>query len=65
MDARLMVTRPDSSESNDDRLRDLVQQAAAGDGPAIDQLFLQFRLRLKRMVHLRLSRRLPERWDDS
>lgn len=43
----------------------LVQQAAAGDQRAVDELFSRYRSRLKRMVHLRLNRRLQGRVDDS
>jgi RNA polymerase sigma-70 factor (ECF subfamily) len=44
---------------------DLLQRAAAGDAEALRQLFSRYRDRLKRMVHLRLSRRLSGRVDDS
>jgi RNA polymerase sigma-70 factor (ECF subfamily) len=44
---------------------DLVQRAAAGDERALEELFARYRDRLKRMVHLRLSRRLQGRVDDS
>ena len=44
---------------------DLLQRAAAGDAEALRQLFSRYRDRLKRMVHLRLSRRLQGRVDDS
>jgi RNA polymerase sigma-70 factor (ECF subfamily) len=44
---------------------DLLQRAAAGDPEAVRQLFSRYRDRLKRMVHLRLSRRLSGRVDDS
>jgi RNA polymerase sigma-70 factor, ECF subfamily len=43
----------------------LLQQAAAGDQQAMSVLFSAYRERLKRMVHLRLSRRLQGRVDDS
>ena len=43
----------------------LLQRAAAGDQQATHDLFQQHRERLKRMVHLRLSRRLQGRVDDS
>src|SRR6266571_8939792 len=43
----------------------LLQQAAAGDVRAQEDLFSRYRDRLKRMVHLRLSRRLQGRVDDS
>ena len=44
---------------------DLLRRAAAGDEPACQDLFTRYRPRLKRMVHLRLSRRLQGRVDDS
>src|SRR5438270_13374790 len=44
---------------------DLLRRAAAGDEPACQELFSRYRDRLKRMVHLRLSRRLQGRVDDS
>jgi RNA polymerase sigma-70 factor (ECF subfamily) len=44
---------------------DLLRRAAAGDAEALRQLFSRYRDRLKRMVHLRLSRRLSGRVDDS
>ncbi|MGH7172290.1 MAG: sigma-70 family RNA polymerase sigma factor [Gemmataceae bacterium] len=44
---------------------DLLQRAAAGDADALRELFSRYRDRLKRMVHLRLSRRLSGRVDDS
>lgn len=44
---------------------DLLARAAAGDQEALRQLFSRYRDRLKRMVHLRLSRRLSGRVDDS
>ena len=43
----------------------LLQRAAAGDPEALRQLFSRYRDRLKKMVHLRLSRRLQGRVDDS
>jgi RNA polymerase sigma-70 factor (ECF subfamily) len=46
-------------------ISDLLQRAAAGDAEAQRQLFSHYRDRLKRMVHLRLSRRLQGRVDDS
>ena len=42
-----------------------LQRAAAGDEEALRTLFAAHRDRLKRMVHLRLSRRLAGRVDDS
>ncbi len=44
---------------------DLLQRAAARDEQAFQELFTRYRDRLKRMVHLRLSRRLQGRVDDS
>jgi RNA polymerase sigma-70 factor (ECF subfamily) len=44
---------------------DLLERAATGDPDALRQLFSRYRDRLKRMVHLRLSRRLSGRVDDS
>jgi RNA polymerase sigma-70 factor (ECF subfamily) len=43
---------------------DLLQRAARGDEQAFGELFARYRDRLKRMVHLRLSRRLQGRVDD-
>ncbi len=51
---------PESSE-----ITNLLQRAAAGESQAIEELFSRYRERLKRMVHLRLSRRLQGRVDDS
>ena len=45
--------------------QDLLQRAAQGDEDALRELFQQYRARLKRMVHLRMSRRLQGRVDDS
>lgn len=44
---------------------ELLPLAAAGDQPALSELLSRYRERLKRMVHLRLSRRLQGRVDDS
>ncbi len=44
---------------------ELLHRAAGGDQQALRALFSQHRERLKRMVHLRLSRRLSGRVDDS
>ena len=52
-----------TDESSEDR--DLLARAAEGDQEAFRQLFSRYRDRLKRMVHLRLSRRLAGRVDDS
>ena len=46
-------------------LPQLLAQAAAGDETALTQLFGRYRKRLKQMVHLRLSRQLQGRIDDS
>jgi RNA polymerase sigma-70 factor (ECF subfamily) len=51
--------------SDASEVSDLLQRAAAGDEQAIQELFTRYRDRLKRMVHLRLSRRLQGRVDDS
>jgi RNA polymerase sigma-70 factor (ECF subfamily) len=45
-------------------LTNLLQRAAAGDEQAFQDLFARHRDRLKRMIHLRLSRRLQGRIDD-
>ena len=44
---------------------ELLPRAAAGDEAAARELYARYRGRLKRMVHLRLSRRLQGRVDDS
>jgi RNA polymerase sigma-70 factor (ECF subfamily) len=54
------VMTGDSSE-----VSDLLRRAAGGDEVACLDLFSRYRDRLKRMVHLRLSRRLQGRVDDS
>jgi RNA polymerase sigma-70 factor, ECF subfamily len=54
---------PAMSDDADD-VSDLLPRAAAGDEQAFTELFGRFRDRLKRMVHLRLSRRLQGRVDD-
>jgi RNA polymerase sigma-70 factor (ECF subfamily) len=46
-------------------IQEYLQLAAQGDETARNALFGHFRLRLKRMVQLRLSRRLAGRVDDS
>jgi RNA polymerase sigma-70 factor (ECF subfamily) len=51
--------------SDADGVNDLLQRAAAGDQEALRALLDRYRDRLKRMVHLRLSRRLQGRVDDS
>ena len=43
----------------------LLTRAANGDHAAAQELYSHYRARLKRMVHLRLSRRLQGRVDDS
>ena len=48
-----------------DESRQLLSQAVGGDEAAAQQLFALHRDRLKRMIHLRLSRRLQGRVDDS
>jgi len=53
-----MTPEPDES-------KELLQRAAGGDQQAVQELFGLHRERLKRMVHLRLSRRLQGRVDDS
>jgi RNA polymerase sigma-70 factor (ECF subfamily) len=50
---------------NSGEVSDLLQRAAAEDADALRELFSRYRDRLKRMVHLRLSRRLSGRVDDS
>jgi RNA polymerase sigma-70 factor (ECF subfamily) len=47
------------------QVSDLVSRAAGGDQEALRALFAQHHDRLKRMVHLRLSRQLAGRIDDS
>ena len=51
--------------SESDEVSDLLRRAAAGEEGPLRELFLLHRDRLKRMVHLRLSRRLAGRVDDS
>jgi RNA polymerase sigma-70 factor (ECF subfamily) len=48
-----------------DEVTDLLRRAVAGEEEPLRELFSRHRDRLKRMVHLRLSRRLPGRVDDS
>jgi RNA polymerase sigma-70 factor (ECF subfamily) len=52
-----------SSDASD--ISGLLERAAANDEQAFRELFTRYRDRLKRMVHLRLSRRLQGRVDDS
>lgn len=65
MGTTVIPQTPGTSDSAEDDLRALVRRAAAGDAAASDELFSQFRLPMKRMVHLRLNRRLQGRVDDS
>jgi RNA polymerase sigma-70 factor (ECF subfamily) len=51
--------------SDADALADLLQRASRGDEQAFGELFARYRDRLRRMVHLRLSRRLQGRVGDS
>jgi RNA polymerase sigma-70 factor (ECF subfamily) len=51
--------------SEPDEVSGLIRRAAAGEEAALRELFCWHRDRLKRMVHLRLSRRLAGRVDDS
>lgn len=46
-------------------IRHLTERAAAGDQDALAQLFVRYRGRLARMVHLRMDRRLQGRVDPS
>jgi RNA polymerase sigma-70 factor, ECF subfamily len=55
-----VVMTDDASET-----QGLLQRAAQGDKEALRELFSRYRARLKRMVHLRMSRRLQGRVDDS
>jgi RNA polymerase sigma-70 factor (ECF subfamily) len=55
----------DSMATEFDQSRELLQRAAGGDAQAVQELLEMHRERLKRMVHLRLSRRLQGRVDDS
>ena len=48
-----------------DEVSGLIRRAAVGEEAALRELFSRHRDRLKRMVHLRLSRRLAGRVDDS
>jgi RNA polymerase sigma-70 factor (ECF subfamily) len=50
--------------SESDATADLLQRAAQGDQPALQELLEQHRPRLQRMVRLRLSRRLQGRIDE-
>ena len=55
----------DAQSENEGVVSDGLLRAAAGDEEALRTLFAAHRDRLKRMVHLRLSRRLAGRVDDS
>ncbi len=57
--------RNDSSGSQEGISQEMLQRAARGDALAVKTLFTKYRMRLKRMVHLRLNRRLQGRVDDS
>src|SRR5450432_590586 len=48
-----------------DEVSELLRRAASGEEGPLRELFTRHRDRLKRMVHLRLSRRLQGRVDDS
>jgi RNA polymerase sigma-70 factor (ECF subfamily) len=48
-----------------EELTKLLQRAAGGDERAVQELLARHRDRLKRMIHLRLSRRVQGRVDDS
>src|SRR6516165_5101746 len=54
----------DAKVETDSAVLEQVRRAAAGDEEALRTLFGAHRDRLKRMVHLRLSRRLAGRVDD-
>src|SRR5438270_4378804 len=50
---------------DDPEIQEVLRRAVGGDDAACRELFSRYRDRLKRMVHLRLSRRLQGRVDDS
>jgi RNA polymerase sigma-70 factor (ECF subfamily) len=50
---------------DDPEIQELLRRAVSGEKAACEELFSRYRDRLKRMVHLRLSRRLQGRVDDS
>src|SRR6516165_4318212 len=52
-------------DSDSSEVSDLLHRAAGGDQQALAELFSRYRDRLKRMIHLRLSRRLQGRVDAS
>ena len=60
MDLELAPESPDPAA-----VAGLLRRAAAGDAGAVQELLAAHRGRLKRVVHLRLSRRLQGRVDDS
>jgi RNA polymerase sigma-70 factor, ECF subfamily len=51
--------------SESEEVTGLLERAAKGDSKALEDLFSRYRKRLKRMVHLRLSRHLRGRLDES
>jgi RNA polymerase sigma-70 factor, ECF subfamily len=55
----------DAMTDDTSQVNDLLHRAAGGDQEALRALFAEHHDRLKRMVHLRLSRRLTSRVDDS
>jgi RNA polymerase sigma-70 factor (ECF subfamily) len=55
----------DAMAEHSEKSNELLQRAAGGDQSAVRDLLALHRGRLKRMVHLRLSRRLQGRVDDS
>ena len=55
----------DANDSEESQSSELLRRAAEGDEEALRTVFSAHRDRLKRMVHLRLSRRLAGRVDDS
>jgi RNA polymerase sigma-70 factor, ECF subfamily len=55
----------DSRDQEASDVAELLSRAGQGDQDAVRDLFSRYRDRLKRMVHLRLSRRLAGRVDDS
>ena len=58
---KIVTTMADETSNENE----LLSRAAAGDEAAVRELYSRYRARLKRMVHLRLSRRLQGRVDDS
>src|SRR5713226_3487885 len=51
--------------NDEQREQDLIRQAAQGDGRGLQELFMRFENRLKRMVKLRLDARVQGRVDPS